>query len=247
MARRGRIYIAGLSVHVITRGHNHISIFECVEDYEVFLMFLVRAATRHGGSVHAFVLMTNHIHLMVTPCDRDALPRMMHEVDGRYAQYYNRRYKRIGTLWNGRHRSLLIGDERYWLTCLRYIAQNPVRARMVQTPEEYRWSSHRAHAFGAPAEWLVEHRIYTELGASADERQAAYRAICGVPLTEAQLVEQRQPWQTNVTGVSPGAGPGPAPHPAIALTLYPTAAEDRPAASGSRPGAVLILPPHSRS
>lgn len=204
----------GLTVHVITRGHNHISIFECEEDYEVFLMLLVRAATRHGGSIHAFVLMTNHIHLMVTPRDGDALSRMMHEVDGRYAQYFNRKYSRIGTLWNGRHRSLLIGDERYWLSCLRYIAQNPVRARMVRTPDEYRWSSHRTHAFGVPTDWLVEHRVYTELGASAADRQATYRAICSEPLTEAQLVDQRRPWQPGRVG--PGAGPGTAPHPAPA-------------------------------
>ena len=104
--------------------------------------------------------MTNHFHLMVTPSSAGSLPKMMKAADGGYVRYYNRRQQRLGTLWNGRYRGLLIEDERYWLTCLRYVEQNPVRARMVAAPEEYVWSSHAAHTFGRWPQWLTPHPTY---------------------------------------------------------------------------------------
>jgi putative transposase len=133
---------------------------------------------RHDVALHAYVLMSTHFHLLPTPQSARAIPEFMQELDGRYTQYYNRRYSRVGTLWNGRYRSILIQDEAYLLTCLRYIEQNPVRAGMVSSPAEYGWSSHSAHAFGRWPEWLTPHPLYLALGTSAGARQAAYRTLC---------------------------------------------------------------------
>jgi putative transposase len=137
------------------------------------------------------VLMTTHIHLIVTPQSETALPRTMKRLGERYVYYFNRKNARTGTLWGGRHRALLLLDELYCLTCLRYVEQNPVRAKMVSRPEEYRWSTYGVHALGAAPDWLVPHPVYLALGSTAADRQAAYRELCGVMLTEAQLASVR--------------------------------------------------------
>jgi putative transposase len=120
---------------------------------------------------------------------------MMKQLDGRYARYFNRTYPRTGTLWNGKYRRFLIDGERYWLTCLRYIEQNPVKAGIVVAAEEYRWSSYSAHAFGNGPEWLTYHLVYQALGSTPERRRAAYRTLCGTPLTESEavLVEESLP------------------------------------------------------
>ncbi len=179
MPRSPRCYIPGVSVHVIQRGNNRAAIFTGRSDYEVFLELLRRSARRFDVWVHAFTLMTNHYHLLVTPPTADALPPMMKSLDGGYVRYYNRRHQRIGTLWNGRYRGLLIEDERYWLTCLRYIEQNPARAGMAADLGTYPWTSYRAHALGQWPNWLASHPLYDSLGSSSAERQSAYRALCG--------------------------------------------------------------------
>ena len=191
MARQRRIFVPGLSLHVIQRGVNRTAVFHHEIDYASFLAFLAEAAGRHGVAVHAYVLMTNHFHLIATPSDALALPRAMKELGARYVPYYNRQHNRIGTLWNGRYRGLTIDSRTYWLTCLRYIEQNPVRAGMTLTPGEYRWSSYAAHAHGEWPEWLSPHAVYVSLGSTSAERQAAYREICGPMLTADQLVGVR--------------------------------------------------------
>jgi len=115
----------------------------------------------------------------------------MKALDGTYVVYYNRRHQRIGTLWNGRYRGILIEDARYWLTCLRYIEQNPVRAGIVVLPEQYRWSSYRAHAFGDGPDWLASHPVFERLGANDEERRTAYRALCAIPVDTGQAVRLR--------------------------------------------------------
>jgi REP-associated tyrosine transposase len=182
MARPRRVFIAGLSVHVIQRGNNRMGIFDVPTDYEHFLELLRRTARNFAVAVHAYALMTTHFHLIVTPSSDSGLPKMMKALDGGYVRYYNKRQQRVGTLWNGRYRGLVIEDERYWLTCLRYIEQNPVRAGMVQTPEEYGWSSYSAHAQGRWPSWLTPHVVYQSLGVSNGERQRAYRCLCGRPV-----------------------------------------------------------------
>jgi len=187
MARRRRLYVAGLSLHVIQRGNNRMPIFQRDTDYEVFLALLRRGVRQHPVALHAFVLMPNHFHLLVTPTTADGLPAFMKALDGTYVVYYNRRHQRIGTLWNGRYRGILIEDERYWLTCLRYIEQNPVRAGIVRQPDVYRWSSYQAHAFGRWPEWLTPHDIYQSLGNTTQGRELAYRHLSGLPLPDDHL------------------------------------------------------------
>ena len=162
-------------------------VFDIRNDYAYFLELLKETSRSSCVVVHAYSLMSNHYHLIVTPASAEALPKMMKALDGSYVRYYNRQHERSGTLWNGRYRGLIIKDERYWLTCLRYVEQNPVRAGMVSAPEAYEWSSYRAHALGRWPDWLTPHSLYQSLGSDDIDRQRAYRALCG------QLVEKSDP------------------------------------------------------
>jgi putative transposase len=177
MARRRRVFVPGASVHVINRGNNHGDVFSRRSDYQRFLALLREAAALNGVAVHAFTLMTTHVHLLVTPSSRLALPKTMKACGGRYVQDFNRKYSRSGTLWNGRYKPILIDDERGWLRCLRYIERNPVEAGIVRDPADYPWSSYRTHALGEPSTWLTPHPLYLALGSTPELRQAVYRAI----------------------------------------------------------------------
>lgn len=145
--------------------------------------------------------MTTHIHLMVTPESADALPFAMKLVGDKYVRYFNRRYERTGTLFEGRYRSLPIDSDPYWFTCMRYVEWNPVRARLVSSPEAYRWSSYRWHAFGEPDPLVSPHSLYLGLGDTPAMRQQAWRTMCGAPLAEDELSEIRQAVHC---GVRPG-------------------------------------------
>jgi putative transposase len=180
-----------MSLHVIQRGNNRIPIFHHDVDYEIFLAILRKRAAYYGVAIHGYVLMTNHYHLIVTPADESALAVTMQSVGGRYVRYFNRKYERVGTLWCCRYRGLMIDDERYWLTCLRYVEQNPVRAQIVRTPDAYRWSSYSFHGLGASSGLVQPHRLYLSLGRSPEIRQAAYRSLCESPVTDADIAEQR--------------------------------------------------------
>jgi putative transposase len=215
---------------VIQRGNNRGSIFRDATDHEVFLSFLKTASAKHGVSVHGYALMPNHYHLVATPEDARGLPRTMKELGGRYVNYFNRKHQRIGTLWNGRYRAIVITDETYWLTCLRYVEQNPVRAQIVRAPEMHPWSSYRIHALGADPAWLVLHRVYLALGADEQERQAAYRALCGAPVSDAEIVDQRLAWgQTGVRRVS-----DPPPDPRLTPKVTPKVVASLDVAFGAR-------------
>jgi putative transposase len=148
MGRRRRVFIRDVSMHVVHRGHGGTNVFRMHADYEMYLHLLRESAIRRQLSIHAYALMTNHVHLLVTPRHALSLPRGIQDLAGHYSRYFNYRYGRTGTLWNGRYRDFLIEDESYWYTCLKYVEQNPRRAGMVSTAAEYRWSSYRAHAFG---------------------------------------------------------------------------------------------------
>jgi len=187
MARSRRIFLPGLSLHVIKRGNNRQPIFQRDADRQVFLAILRGVVTDKPVIIHGFVLMSNHYHLIVTPETAKALPNMMKELNQRYVTYYNREYQRVGTLWAGRYRGIHLENDRYWLTCLRYIEQNPVRAGMVRSPDAYSWSSYAAHAFGRWPEWLTPHSIYQTLGNTAEARQAAYRGIFDLPCPDDHL------------------------------------------------------------
>jgi putative transposase len=177
MPRGRRIFLPNVSVHVIQRGNNKTPIFHRPTDYLTLLELLKESAQGYSVAVHGFVLMTNHYHLLVTPDRSDSLPGMMKAVNGGYARYYNTHYQRIGSPWNGRYRGKLVTDERYWLTCLRYIEQNPVRAGMVTRVCDYPWSSYPGIGESSRLDWLVEHSLFHALGDDATSRDAAYRAL----------------------------------------------------------------------
>ncbi|PJI98966.1 putative transposase [Acidovorax sp. 69] len=177
MARLPRLTLPGHLHHVIQRGNNRQSIFQDREDFETMLGLLADNALRHGVAVHAYVLMDNHFHLLVTPSTLEGLPQMMQAVGRRYVQYFNRRHARTGTLWEGRYRSTVLQPERYLLPCMVYLDLNPVRAGLVVHAVDYPWSSH-AHWRGVRNDRLLTpHALYWALGNTPFAREAAYAAL----------------------------------------------------------------------
>ena len=183
MPRRARKYIPGLPYHVVQRGNNREACFVESENYQFYLDLWKVCSKRYGVAVHAYCLMTNHIHFLVTPDNTDAISRLMSVVGSRYAYYFNKTYKRSGTIWEGRHKSSLIDSERYFLTCCRYIELNPVVADMVAKPEAYKWSSYQVNAWGKSSA-LTYHDEYLQLGSDSSERCYAYRELFKHQLSE---------------------------------------------------------------
>ena len=186
-----RIYVPDQSVHLMHRGINRMQIFDDDDDYAFFLRLIRYGTRREGLDVHGFSLMNNHYHVQATPQHALALTRAMQRIHSDYGRYYNRKHQRTGTIWGIRPRVVPIEDERQWLTCLRYIEQNPVRAMLVSQPQDYRWSSYRVHALGESMSWLVPHPLYLALGATPRARQIAYAAICSTAVTASESMVQR--------------------------------------------------------
>jgi len=177
MPRRPRIKLAEVPQHIVQRGINREPCFFAEEDYHCYLHWLQKSAGDWHCAIHAYVLMTNHVHLLVTPEQPDGIAKMMQSIGRRYVQYINRSYRRSGSLWEGRFKSSLVQAEEYLLTCMRYIELNPVRAGLVAAPGEYRWSSFRSNALGHEDALVTPHSCYYALGRSPALRQAAYRAL----------------------------------------------------------------------
>lgn len=177
MPRKPRQCPVGLPVHVIQRGINKQACFEDGSDRLAYAMWLREAANHHGADIHAWVFMTNHVHLLVTPRVEDAVSNCMQSLGRQYVRFFNNRHGRTGSLWEGRFKSCLVQEESYFLMCQRYIELNPVRAGMVGDPADYPWSSYRAHAFGQKAAMWRPHAVYLELGRTTDSRRAAYRQL----------------------------------------------------------------------
>jgi putative transposase len=171
-------------MHVIQRGHDHQACFFAVADYLFYLRHLEQQATDNGCLIHAYVLMTNHVHLLVTPDSKHGVSLMMKNLNQRYVQYVNNVYDRSGTLWGGRFKSCLTETDKYALACYRYIEMNPVRANMVEHPVHYRWSSYVANANAKFDSLVSPHSIYLSLGASDHERGERYRALIQQGLDE---------------------------------------------------------------
>jgi len=191
MARRRRIFLTGTAQHVVQRGNNRGDIFRSTGDYELFLLTLADAAVRFQVLVHAYALMTNHFHLLATPAAAGSIPQVMQAIGRRYVPYFNERYNRTGGLFQGRFRSTVVGDERYVMTCMRYIELNPVRAGLVTGPESYRWSSYPTHAMAVPSGILAPHDVYTRLGAADTERCRSWQAFCAQAVPDSELHELR--------------------------------------------------------
>ena len=177
MSRKPRFQLVGVPQHVIQRGNNRESCFHGAEDCQRYLNDLHEAARRNGCRLHAYVLMTNHVHLLVTPMQEHGMPHLMQDLGRKYVRYINHTYRRTGTLWEGRYKSSLIDSDAYLLTCMRYIELNPVRARMVEHPGEYRWSSYAANAQGQANPLLSAHPLYEGLGSEPETRRHAYREL----------------------------------------------------------------------
>jgi len=187
MARLPRFFAKGYPLHIIQRGNNREPIFVAEPDYLFYLDCLQRAANENGLLIHAYVLMTNHVHLLASPADETSAPKTLQSVGRRYVQYFNYTYQRTGTLWEGRYRSTLIDAEAYLLTCMRYVELNPHRATMVEHPADYPWSSYRGNALGEDDSLLTPHGIYQRLGQSSNERQSAYRQLFRAHLPKADI------------------------------------------------------------
>jgi putative transposase len=192
MARLPRLTLAGYPHHVIQRGNNHQPIFASAADYKTLLDLLEESAKKFDVAVHAYVLMSNHFHLLATPQTEDGLPKMMQAVGRSYVRYFNDAQGRSGTLWEGRYKSSVIQSERYLLACMAYIDLNPLRAGLVAAPQDYPWSSHM-HYLGARLDRLVTpHALYWELGNTPFAREAAYAELVqsGVnPVQQAALTD----------------------------------------------------------
>ena len=182
MPRPPRLELAGVPLHVIQRGNNRAACFFGEVDRRFYLKCLGKSATRTGCLIHAYVLMTNHVHLLVTPGAPGAVGAMLQDIGRRYVRVINTIHGRTGTLWEGRFKSSLVDSERYLLTCHRYIELNPVRAGMVPSPDQYPWSSFNANAAGRESALVTRHAALE--GVAHD-----YRALFDLPM-EARLLDE---------------------------------------------------------
>ena len=195
MPRRPRLQLAEVPLHIVQRGINREPCFFAEEDYHCYLHWLEEAARNCRCAIHAYALMTNHVHLLLTPIADGSPAKLMQSLGRRYVQYINRFYRRTGSLWEGRYKSSLVQAETYLLACYRYIELNPVRAGMVADPGHYRWSSYRANGLGLPDARLTAHPLYLAQGSSADQCAQACRALFCPHLDAEAAVDIRQALQ----------------------------------------------------
>ena len=196
MPRKPRFFLPDIPAHIVQRGHSHAPVFFEDSDYQTYLGWLGEAAQRYHCVIHAYVLMTNHVHILATPQDKQGISRMMQYIGRRYVPYINHTYGMSGTIWEGRYKASLISDEQYLLTCMRYIELNPVRANMVNTPGRYRWSSYRSNAQGKENILLTKHPLYLSMGKTRASRCEAYKALFKACIDEGNLKDIRAAWQT---------------------------------------------------
>lgn len=191
MARQPRFNARGCPQHVIQRGNNKSPVFASNVDYLVFRSCLLSAIVRFDCAIHAYVLMTNHVHLLISSAAANGISRAMQSLGRRYVRYFNDRYHRTGTLWEGRYRATVVDTDHYLFSCFRYIEENPLRAGMVRHPSDYRWSSYGFNALGREDPLVTPHEQYLALGPSSPTRQAAYRKLFRVPVDPAVLAAIR--------------------------------------------------------
>jgi len=188
MARLPRLTLADQPHHIVQRGNNRQPIFVDRADHEMMLTLLGENAVRHGGAIHAYVQMENHMHLLATPSTVEALPLWVQAVGRRYVRYFNDRHGRTGTLWEGRYKSTLIQPDRYLLACMAYMDLNPVRASVVADARDYPWSSYGHYAGLRHDKLLTPHPLYWALGNTPFAREAAYADLVRAGISEADRV-----------------------------------------------------------
>ena len=191
MARLTRVNPVGVPQHIVQRGNNRQICFGGEEDMKAYLNWLEEYSIKHGVEIHAWVLMTNHVHLLCTPLSEEAISKMMQSIGRMYVRYYNYTYQRSGTLWEGRFKASLIDSERYLLELHRYIELNPVRAGMVEEPSEYSWSSYGCNGLGMESKLQTPHKLYLALGKTKQERLSNYSELFKVHVGVELLTEIR--------------------------------------------------------
>jgi len=177
MARQRRLILPGVAVHIVQRGNNRASCFKQESDYLLYLANLRQLSLKFQCDVHAYCLMTNHVHLLLTPNFPGACTALMKALGQRYVQYFNATHGRTGTLWEGRFRSCLTQSAGYVLACYRYIELNPVRAKLVGHPSAYPWSSYAVNAGIRTDALLIPHTEFLALSADAAECHRVYRRL----------------------------------------------------------------------
>jgi putative transposase len=196
MPRPPRLELPGVPQHVRQRGNNGAACFFNDADRRFYLKCLTDAAARRGCAIHAYALMTNHVHLLVTPSVAGAIAMMMQDLS-RYVRVINVIHRRTGSLWEARYRSSLVASESYLLNCHRYIELNPVRAGLVSDAASYRWSSHLHYAGVQRDGMITEHFVYAGLAADPADRQAAYRLVFATQLEEQLIAKIREAINTD--------------------------------------------------
>ena len=189
MARLPRICPPGIPQHIIQRGNNRHVCFASEQDYSAYAHWLKEYSQQFLVAIHAWVFMTNHVHLLATPGMQDSIQLMMQSLGRRYVRYFNYTYGRTGTLWEGRYKSSLVQTETWLLQCQRYIELNPVRAGMVLDPSDYPWSSYRCNGMGIESELYSPHDTYLKLGQTKIQRLQAYRSLFKAHV-EGELLEE---------------------------------------------------------
>ena len=189
MPRTARFVMPGVTLHVTQRGHDRHPCFFADSDYRAYLGYLAEFALSSSCSVHAYCLMTNHVHLLVTPQAPDSCAKLMKNVGQNHVQRINSRLGRKGTLWEGRFWSCPVTTDRYLLACYRYVELNPQRAGMVDHPSEYPWSSYDQNIQGDPGGLLAPHPVYLAIAAESATRGSEYRALCDMPL-ESEVIDE---------------------------------------------------------
>ena len=225
MPRAARVVVPQVALHIVQRGVNRGPVFFRDADRARYAISLMRLAAEVGCAIHAYCLMDNHVHLLLTPHEPEACARLMKQLNQCHVQSINRRLGRSGPLWGGRFRSSLIHSAHYALACYRYIEQNPVRAGMVGHAGEYRWSSYAGNASGGPAAGLQPHAVYEALGDTVAQRSAAYRDLITLPMAPETVEAIREATRRNV--------PIGAPRPRRGRPRKPAA--EAPPGNGSEP------------
>jgi putative transposase len=177
MARLPRIVISNQPLHIMHRGNNRQDIFESEEDMIRIKEDIHYALEKSGCQLHAYVVMTNHLHLLITPESKEQLATFMQAMANKYARYFNAKHQRTGTIWEGRYKSCLVDSEHYLFTLYKYIEMNPIKAHMVESLNDYPWSSYAHHALGKADKLISEHHLYQALGENSVARCDAYKAL----------------------------------------------------------------------
>ncbi len=196
MPRKPRFYLPDVPVHIVQRGHSREPVFFDSQDYATYAYWVSEAGARYGVSIHAFVLMTNHVHLLATPSDISGISLFMQYVGRRYVPYINHKYGKSGSIWEGRYKASMVDEEEYFLTVMRYIELNPVRAGMVDVPGHYRWSSFCHNAGTRKISFVCGHPVYMSLGKSDKARHGAYRELFNGYIDPGLIKQIADAWQT---------------------------------------------------